>query len=131
MSSPLQTTSLIHYDITGFDAPKYQQLQQDAIQERMSRFTGRLYLEIGGKFMIDQHASRVLPGFDPQVKAKIFAHYADQADILFCINYPDIVANRQLSSESIEYLEYVRQMLIDIQQTMGIRPCLVINRIPV
>ena len=45
----------------GFDGEKYIRIQKEKILERMTKFNGRLYLEIGGKFMHDAHASRVLP----------------------------------------------------------------------
>ena len=52
----------------GFDNEKYLAEQEAAIQERMTRFSNKLYLEFGGKLLFDFHASRVLPGFDPNVK---------------------------------------------------------------
>ena len=35
------------------------------IRERIAQFGGKLYLEFGGKLYDDNHASRVLPGFQP------------------------------------------------------------------
>ena len=46
---------------TGFDNEKYQRIQSEHIKERISRFDGKLYLELGGKLFDDHHASRVLP----------------------------------------------------------------------
>ena len=52
----------------GFDNDKYLQLQSAHIRERLAFFGGKLYLEFGGKLFDDYHASRVLPGFQPDSK---------------------------------------------------------------
>ena len=49
----------------GFDNEKYISLQSEKIRERINHFGGKLYLEFGGKLYDDFHASRVLPGFEP------------------------------------------------------------------
>ncbi|MFH1762566.1 MAG: DUF1846 domain-containing protein, partial [Gemmatimonadota bacterium] len=46
----------------GFDNEKYLSEQTAAINERVARFSDKLYLEFGGKLLFDFHASRVLPG---------------------------------------------------------------------
>ena len=51
----------------GFDNDKYLAMQSDHIRERISKFGDKLYLEFGGKLYDDYHASRVLPGFEPDV----------------------------------------------------------------
>ena len=53
---------------TGFDNEKYLNEQSEEILKRVHRFNDKLYLEFGGKLLYDYHASRVLPGFDPNVK---------------------------------------------------------------
>lgn len=50
----------------GFDNNKYLQMQSERIKERINEFGGKLYLEFGGKLFDDYHASRVLPGFEPE-----------------------------------------------------------------
>ena len=55
----------------GFDNEKYLEQQTSAILERISKFDNKLYLEFGGKLIFDFHASRVLPGFDPNVKIRL------------------------------------------------------------
>ena len=52
----------------GFDNEKYLSLQSDCIRQRIEQFGGKLYLELGGKLFDDYHASRVLPGFEPDSK---------------------------------------------------------------
>ena len=56
----------------GFDNEKYQKIQSEHIKERISQFDGKLYLELGGKLFDDHHASRVLPGFLPDSKLRMF-----------------------------------------------------------
>ena len=53
---------------TAFDNEKYLQEQKAEILERMKKFDNKLYLEFGGKLLYDYHASRVLPGYDPNIK---------------------------------------------------------------
>jgi len=55
----------------GFDNEAYLKTQSEKIAERISQFGGKLYLEFGGKLFDDYHASRVLPGFEPDSKIKM------------------------------------------------------------
>lgn len=113
-----------------FNWLQYIQQQKDAILERMSHFSHRLYLEVGWKFLYDGHASRVLPGFDPTSKEKIFSVLFDTMDIIFCINYDDIVHNRQLVKEDIDYTTYVKKMVDDISAKVGKKPFIACNKCP-
>ena len=58
---------------TGFDNGKYLKLQSEHIAQRIAQFGGKLYMEFGGKLFDDYHASRVLPGFEPDSKIKMLA----------------------------------------------------------
>ena len=55
----------------GFDNEKYLRIQSEHIKDRISHFGNKLYLEFGGKLFDDFHASRVLPGFEPDSKLKM------------------------------------------------------------
>ena len=57
---------------TGFDNEQYLKEQTIAIIERGKKFDNKLYLEFGGKLFYDYHASRVLPGYDPNAKIRLF-----------------------------------------------------------
>ena len=59
----------------GFDNEKYLKIQSEHILERISHFDNKLYLEMGGKLFDDFHASRVLPGFQPDSKMKMFLSF--------------------------------------------------------
>ena len=69
----------------GFDNDKYLQMQSAHIKERISQFDNKLYLEFGGKLFDDYHASRVLPGFQPDSKLRMLDKLSDQAEIIIVI----------------------------------------------
>ncbi|MCR5040684.1 MAG: DUF1846 domain-containing protein [Clostridia bacterium] len=75
---------------TGFDCDKYARIQSEKIAERIDRFGGKLYLEFGGKLFDDYHASRVLPGFEPDSKMKMLLSLADKAEIVLVISADDV-----------------------------------------
>lgn len=77
-------------ELKGFDNERYLEQQSREILERIDRFQGKLYLEFGGKLLYDYHASRVLPGYDPNVKIKLLKQLKDKIDILLCIYAGDI-----------------------------------------
>ena len=74
----------------GFDNNKYLTMQSQHIRERIGQFGDKLYLEFGGKLFDDYHASRVLPGFEPDSKLRMLLQLADQAEILIAISAADI-----------------------------------------
>ena len=93
----------------GFDNKKYLELQSAKILERISMFGDKLYLEFGGKLFDDYHASRVLPGFEPDSKIKMLSQLKDQAEILIVINACDIEKNKLRSDLGITYdVEVIR-----------------------
>jgi uncharacterized protein (UPF0371 family) len=70
----------------GFDTQKYLEVQKKAIEERLSKFSGRLYLEFGGKLLEDFHASRTLPGYDPNTKLLLLKNLKKDLGILYCVS---------------------------------------------
>lgn len=87
----------------GFDNEKYLKEQTAAILERVGKFGNKLYLEFGGKILFDYHAARVLPGFDPNVKMRLFQQLKDRADILLCIYAGDIERKKVRADFGITY----------------------------
>ena len=87
----------------GFDNDKYLAMQSDHIRERISNFGDKLYLEFGGKLYDDYHASRVLPGFEPDSKLRMLMQLADQAEIVIAINADDITKNKVRYDLGITY----------------------------
>ena len=87
----------------GFDNERYLREQTTAILERARKFENKLYLEFGGKLLYDYHASRVLPGFDPNVKLRLLQEVKDKADILLCIYAGDIERRKIRGDFGITY----------------------------
>ncbi|HQO10569.1 MAG TPA: DUF1846 domain-containing protein [Clostridiales bacterium] len=87
----------------GFDNEKYLKEQTASILERVSRFNDKLYLEFGGKIMYDYHASRVLPGFDPNVKMRLLQLLKDKTDVIMCIYAGDIERKKIRADFGITY----------------------------
>ncbi len=75
---------------TGFDHDLYTRTQSEKIMERVSQFGGKLYLELGGKLFDDNHAARVLPGFQPDSKISMLRKLKDQIEIVVVISADDI-----------------------------------------
>ena len=99
----------------GFDNDKYLSLQSEHIIERIGHFDNKLYLEFGGKLFDDYHASRVLPGFEPDSKLRMLLQLKDQAEIVIVISASDIDKNKIRGDLGITYdMDVLR--LIDIFQ---------------
>lgn len=88
---------------TGFDNEKYLTMQSQHIRERISQFDNKLYLEFGGKLFDDFHASRVLPGFEPDSKLRMLMQLSDQAEIVIVISAADIDKNKMRGDLGITY----------------------------
>lgn len=105
--------------VRGFDNEKYLLLQSEKIRERIAKLGGKLYLEFGGKLFDDYHASRVLPGFEPDSKVRMLLQLADQAEIVIAINASDIEKNKVRGDIGITYdLDVLR--LIDAFRAIGL-----------
>ena len=87
----------------GFDNEKYLQMQSSHIRERIKQFDNKLYLEFGGKLFDDYHASRVLPGFQPDSKLHLLKELSDTAEIVIVISAADIEANKIRGDLGITY----------------------------
>ncbi len=78
----------------GYDNDKYILTQSANIRQRIAQFGGKLYLEFGGKLYDDNHAARVLPGFQPDSKLRMLLQLKDQVEMVIAINADDIEKNR-------------------------------------
>ncbi|MGI6664286.1 MAG: DUF1846 domain-containing protein [Christensenellaceae bacterium] len=103
----------------GFDNQKYLHMQSQHIIERIEQLGGKLYLEFGGKLFDDYHASRVLPGFEPDSKVKMLLQLKEQAEIVIVINAADIEKNRLRNDLGITYDSEVMR-LIDAFRSIGL-----------
>ena len=103
----------------GFDNEKYLEMQSSHIKERIGHFDNKLYLEFGGKLFDDYHASRVLPGFQPDSKLRMLKQLSDQAEIIIAISAEDIEKNKIRGDLGITYDTDVLR-LIDIYRGQGL-----------
>lgn len=102
----------------GFDNEKYLKIQSEHIRERISQFGDKLYMEFGGKLFDDNHASRVLPGFEPDSKVRMLLNLKDDLEIVIVISALDIEANKVRADLGITYdMDVLR--LRDEFQKMG------------
>ena len=103
----------------GFDNEKYLAMQSEHIRRRIAQFGGKLYLEFGGKLFDDFHASRVLPGFEPDSKIRMLQQLGDDVEIVITINASDIETNKMRGDLGITYDEDVLR-LIDTFRELGL-----------
>ncbi len=95
----------------GFDNKKYLKLQTENILKRIEKFDNKLYIEFGGKLFDDLHASRVLPGFEPDAKVQILKKLKNKSEIIFVISAIDIERNKIRADYSISYdMDVLRQI---------------------
>ena len=97
----------------GFDNDLYLQTQSAHIRERLDQFGGKLYLEFGGKLYDDNHAARVLPGFQPDSKLRMLLQLKDQVEMVIAINAADIEKNKIRGDLGITYDRDVIRHLFD------------------
>lgn len=102
-----------------FDNELYLKLQSENINKRIKKFHNKLYLEFGGKIFDDLHASRVLPGFDPNIKIKLLQKMKDKTEIIFCISSNDIEKNKIRADLGISYDNEVLR-LVDNMRELGL-----------
>jgi uncharacterized protein (UPF0371 family) len=99
----------------GFDNSLYLKLQSENILKRIQKFS-KLYLEFGGKLFDDYHASRVLPGFDPNIKTKLLLKLKDKAEIIFCISANDIEKNKIRADLGLSYDNEVLRLIDNLRE---------------
>jgi len=112
-------------DKIGFDNEKYLKEQSKSILDRAAQFGNKLYLEFGGKLVYDYHASRVLPGFDPNVKMKLLKTLKDKTEVLICIYSGDIERRKIRADFGITYDNNALKLIDDLRDG-GINICAVV-----
>ena len=100
----------------GFDNEKYLTDQTAAITERVKLFDNKLYLEFGGKLLFDYHATRVLPGFDPNVKMRLLQKLRDKSEVLLCIYAGDIERKKIRADFGITYDSDALKLIDDLRE---------------
>ena len=103
----------------GFDNNKYIKTQSEQIKKRMDHFGGKLYMEFGGKLFDDNHASRVLPGFEPDSKLKMLLQLKEEAEIVIAVSAVAIEQKKRRGDLNITYDKEVLR-LIDLFRNVGL-----------
>jgi uncharacterized protein (UPF0371 family) len=98
-----------------FDNERYLAEQTDAILQRMKDVGGKLYLEFGGKLLFDLHATRVLPGFDPNIKMKLLQQISDRTEIILCVYAGDIERRKIRGDFGITYDADTTKLIDDLR----------------
>jgi uncharacterized protein (UPF0371 family) len=101
---------------SGFDNEKYLKEQSAAILDRVRKFDNKLYLEFGGKLCFDYHATRVLPGYDSNVKIRLLQQLKDKIDIVLCIYAGDIEKGRVRGDFGITYDAATFKLIDDLRK---------------
>lgn len=100
----------------GFSTEQYLAAQTKAIKDRVARFSGRLYLEFGGKLIGDYHAARVLPGYDPDAKINILKALQADSDLVFCVSARDIQRGRIRGDFGLTYDNATLKTIEDLSE---------------
>ena len=95
-----------------FNNEKYLTIQKEKILERINLLGGHLYLEFGGKLFDDYHASRVLPGFQPDSKLQLLLSLKDHAEVVVVISSNDIKARKVRADIGITYDVEVERLIL-------------------
>ncbi len=103
----------------GFNNAAYIEKQSEEIGKRIADFGGKLYLEFGGKLFDDFHASRVLPGFQPDSKLQMLLKLKEMSEIVIVINSEHIENNKIRGDIGITYDADVLR-LIDAFRGIGL-----------
>jgi len=101
---------------TGFNNERYLAEQTTAINDRVSCFGNKLYLEFGGKLLFDYHAARVLPGFDPNVKMRLLQKIQNKSEVVLCIYAGDIERKKVRADFGITYDSDALKLIDDLRE---------------
>jgi len=112
----------------GFDTEKYLQTQKKAIEDRLSKFSGRLYLEFGGKLLWDFHASRTLPGYDPNAKLALLKSLKKNLEVLYCVSAKQLASGKIRGDFGFGYDQATITAIEDLSSAGLIVSGVIINR---
>lgn len=95
--------------------------------ERVALFD-KLYLEFGGKLRFDNHASRVLPGFQVDTKIQMLKTLGDDLEIIHCISAKDIERRKVRRDFGLTYEDQILRDISDLDKLGLAVSAVVINR---
>jgi len=104
----------------AFNSNLYLKLQIKAIKDKIKiNNAKKVYIEFGGKIFDDLHATRVLPGYFPDMKFRIIKKLFNYSDIIFVVSAKDILRKRIRGDHKITYdLESLR--ILNSMQNKGV-----------
>jgi uncharacterized protein (UPF0371 family) len=100
---------------TGFDTDKYLVAQTNEILKRVKKFDKRMYLEFGGKLCYDYHAARVLPGYEPDTKIRLFKKLSKDMQIIYCVSAKDIQRGKMRGDFGLPYDQQTLKDIADLK----------------
>lgn len=100
----------------AFDSKKYLKAQREAIEDRLSRFSDRLYLEFGGKLIDDFHATRTLPGYEANNKLKLLLSLKRKVGVILCVSAKQLSDGKIRGDSGQSYKETTIKALKDLQE---------------
>jgi uncharacterized protein (UPF0371 family) len=98
----------------GFANKTYIRKQKIKILERVKKFD-RLYLEIGGKLSADNHAARVLPGYNKKNKIRLIKSFRNFG-LIYCVSAKDLQSEKTLGKKNRTYQKQVLKDLNDLKK---------------
>lgn len=101
--------------------------QVQKILDRVSLFD-KLYLEFGGKLCYDNHASRVLPGFELDTKVQMLRQLGNNVEIVHCISAKDIEKRKIRRDFGLAYDDQIIKDITDLRHRGLEVSAVVINR---
>ncbi len=100
----------------AFDSNKYLKAQREAIEDGLSRFDDRLYLEFGGKLIDDFHAVRTLPGYEANNKLKLLLSLKRKVGVIFCVSAKQLSGGKIRGDSGESYEETTISVLKDLRE---------------
>src|SRR5690606_7757640 len=91
--------------MTAFDNDKYLKSQLAEIHRKigLAPQDGSTYIEFGGKSYDDQHAARVLPGYNPDIKLQLLKELSLNFEIVLVVSARDILRPRIRGDSQLFY----------------------------
>ena len=94
-----------------FNNNKFIKLQKESIKNLINSTLGRVYLEIGGKYFDDLHASRVLAGYNPKNKRNIINSLDCDKEFILCVSARSITKRKKRRDNKLLYIDECYRMI--------------------
>ena len=95
----------------NFDNKKYFLKEKEKILEILNDIKERIYIEVGGKIIDDQHAARVFVGYNPDNKYEIIKSLNVDFEMIICINSISIIKNKKRKDNCKLYMDEVLRLI--------------------